>query len=307
MSLISMRYCSAAFESAEKQPFVKVLLQTPPAAWDGIALAKVQMAPIQEMLTGVSNGMDSLIMHVAGTVELEYNVEGRYAKEPSYPGLLTLTSSDTPIGVRWNGPTQNFGCFLTPTLRQRVAAEYTDRDPAQIELRPLVNLHDPLSEQIMWAFLHEVESGNVGGRLYVESLAQTLIIHTLVHYSSLTQIRKLPEGKGLTPAQIRRVREFIDANLVHEIGVAELAALINFSQSYFSQQFKRSFGLTPHQYLIQVRVERARVLLEQGNLAVSEVATKVGFYDQSHLAHHFKRFYRVSPNKLLKKTTAIEK
>lgn len=301
MSLISMRYRSEVFEDAAQQPFVKVLLQTPPATWDGIALAKVQMMPIEEMLTGVSNQMDSLIMHVAGTVELEYTVEGRYAKEPSSPGLLTLTPSNTPIGVRWNGPTQNFGCFLPPTLRHRIAAEYTNRDPAQIELRPRVNLHDPLSERLMWALLQEIESGNVGGRLYVESLAQTLIIHTLVHHSSLPQIRKLPEGQGLTPAQMRRVREFIDANLGHEIGVAELAASINFSQSYFSRQFKRSFGLPPHQYLIQVRIERARVLLEQGQLTVGEVAAQVGFYDQSHLAHHFKRSYPLSPHELLKK------
>lgn len=302
MSLLSMRYQSQAFEDYEQQPFIKVLLHTPPATWDGVMLSKVQMTPIQEMLSGVVNRMDGFIMHLDGAVDLEYSVDGHYAKEPSRRGMLTLATENIPMGFRWNGPTQNFGCFLAPALRQRITAEYTNRDPAQIELLPRVNFKDPLSEQLMWALLHELESGNVGGRLYIESLAQTLLVHTLVHYSSLTQICKLPAGKGLTPAQLRCVREFIDANLPREIGVAELAASLNFSQSYFAHQFKRSLGLTPHQYLIQARVERARVLLEQGKLTVGEVAMQVGFYDQSHLTHHFKRFYHVSPKAFLKKT-----
>ncbi len=302
MSLLSMRYRSQVFEDYEKQSFIKVLLQTPPAAWDGIMLSEVQMLPIQEMLSGVVNRMDGFIMHLDGAVQLEYTVDSHYAKEPSSRGMLTLAPANTPMGFRWNGPTKNFGCFLAPALHQRIATEYTNRDPAQIELLPRVNFQDSLSENIMWTLLHELESGNLGGRLYVESLAQTLLIHTLVHYSSLAQVRSLPEGGGLTAAQVRIVRDFIDANVQHEIGLSELAASINFSQSYFSHQFKRSLGLTPHQYLIQVRVERARVLLEEGKLTVGEVATQVGFYDQSHLTHHFKRFYAVSPKVLREKT-----
>jgi transcriptional regulator GlxA family with amidase domain len=60
---------------------------------------------------------------------------------------------------------------------------------------------------------------------------------------------------------------------------------------------KRSTGITPHQYLIQQRVERAREMLTHTNLSLSEVAYAVGFSDQSHLAHHFRQAFGITPGR----------
>lgn len=71
------------------------------------------------------------------------------------------------------------------------------------------------------------------------------------------------------------------------------------SQSHFTRQFKQSLGITPHQYVIQCRVERARLLLQRGELTIRQVATVVGFVDQSHLTYHFKRILGITPNQFL--------
>ncbi|MDJ0597045.1 MAG: helix-turn-helix transcriptional regulator, partial [Pleurocapsa sp. MO_226.B13] len=75
----------------------------------------------------------------------------------------------------------------------------------------------------------------------------------------------------------------------------ELAALVQISPSYFSILFKQATGITPHQYVIQCRIERAKELLRQSDLAIADVALRLGFSHQSHLSRHFKRLVGVTP------------
>ncbi|MEG4942592.1 helix-turn-helix transcriptional regulator [Microcoleus sp. F4-D5] len=87
------------------------------------------------------------------------------------------------------------------------------------------------------------------------------------------------------------------------LGVAlkkELAGIAQLSPYYFSRAFKQSVGISPHQYVIQQRVERAKQLLLQGNMSLYEIAIACGFTHQSHLTRHFKRLTGVTPKTLLK-------
>jgi len=77
----------------------------------------------------------------------------------------------------------------------------------------------------------------------------------------------------------------------------ELAAIAQLSVFHFCRSFKRSTGFTPHQYVIQQRVERAKQLLKDGKMGISEVAIACGFTHQSHLNRHFKRLTGVPPKK----------
>jgi len=290
-----MRYKPAVFEDYGNQNFIQVLLQTPPGACDGVTLIKAQIEPIKEVTPGVSQIHYNFVMQIDGVSDLETTYDQHHAKTCSVRGGLTFIPRNVPMAFQSNDTVQNFSCLSSNELWSRIAAEYLKGDPAQISLAPRVNFRDPLTESILWTLLHELASGNVGGRLYVESLMQTLILHTLVHASSVPQLPKPTKATGLTAAQLRCVQDFIEANYQHEISLVELANSINFSPDYFLRQFKRSLGVTPHQYLIQARVEHARQLLKQNKLTVAEVAAQVGFYDQSHLAHHFKRSYGVAP------------
>jgi len=67
------------------------------------------------------------------------------------------------------------------------------------------------------------------------------------------------------------------------------------SQYYFCRLFKQSVGMTPHQYLIRLRVERAKQLLKRSDLAIADVALQCGFSHQSHLSFHFRRLVGMSP------------
>ena len=79
----------------------------------------------------------------------------------------------------------------------------------------------------------------------------------------------------------------------------ELGNVVQMSHHYFSRLFKATTGITPRQYIIRSRIERAKNLLQQNKLSIANIATEVGFVDQSHLNRHFKRLVGITPKSYL--------
>jgi AraC family transcriptional regulator len=89
------------------------------------------------------------------------------------------------------------------------------------------------------------------------------------------------------------------ANLDHAISLKKVAEAAHISPSHLLRIFKRATGSPLHQFLIRLRVNRARELLLTGNASIADVAAEVGFADQSHLTRHFKRLLGTTPKKIL--------
>jgi transcriptional regulator GlxA family with amidase domain len=94
---------------------------------------------------------------------------------------------------------------------------------------------------------------------------------------------------------MRRVREFVEANLSESINLARLASIAGLSLYHFARAFKQSASVTPHQYLVERRVARAQEMLTRTSLSVSEIALATGFSDQSHFARHFRQTLGMTP------------
>lgn len=156
---------------------------------------------------------------------------------------------------------------------------------------------DPLIHGIGLALKTELESNGLGGRLYRDSLTNTLLAHLLRHYSAQETDTQAPKG-GLSKAKLKQVMDYMNEHLTEDLSLEAIAAQVNISQSHFYSLFRQSSGLTPHQYRLRQRLERAKELLLHSELSVAEVATSVGFYDQSHLARHMRRLLGMTPKQL---------
>src|ERR1700758_1471643 len=100
---------------------------------------------------------------------------------------------------------------------------------------------------------------------------------------------------GLSPGAMRRVREFVEVHLGENIDLSMLAGIAGLSVHHFARQFKQSAGVTPHVYLTQKRVERAQEMLVRTDLPLAQIAFAVGFFDQGHLARHFRHMLGTTP------------
>ncbi|NEQ27323.1 MAG: helix-turn-helix transcriptional regulator, partial [Microcoleus sp. SIO2G3] len=185
---------------------------------------------------------------------------------------------------------------LKPELIQQVA-EASDIDSKRFDLVPCFGQQDLQLHQIGMLMLAELRSGGMMGQLYVESLTQILIIHLLRHYSTITQ-PIASQNSSLTRTQLQQAIDYIHAHLSRGLSLAELASVVNISPAHFGSVFKQAMGISPHQYVIQQRVEQAKVMLLKTDLAIADIALQVGFSSQSHLTQHFKRFTGKTPKQV---------
>lgn len=102
-------------------------------------------------------------------------------------------------------------------------------------------------------------------------------------------------GGGLAGWQARRLAVFIDARLDQPIRLNELSEVSKLSTAYFCRAFKRTFGETPHSYIVRRRLDKAETLMLTSDLPLSQIAIRCGFTDQAHLCKLFRQQYAQSP------------
>jgi AraC-like DNA-binding protein len=114
-----------------------------------------------------------------------------------------------------------------------------------------------------------------------------------------TDPRITPRTIGSERPAIRRACEYINSHYAQDLSLSKLADVVSLSPYYFARAFEREVGLPPHAYLENVRVQKARGLLDGGHSIVS-TAMLTGYVDQSHLTHRFKRFLGITPGQYLR-------
>jgi AraC family transcriptional regulator len=103
-------------------------------------------------------------------------------------------------------------------------------------------------------------------------------------------VGEVPDGRGsLLAWQARKVRDYIDSHITGPVRVADLCALLERSEAHFSRSFKRTFGESPHSFVVRRRVELAAQFMRTTDASLSDIALRCGFTDQAHLCKHFRQ------------------
>jgi AraC family transcriptional regulator len=261
------------------------------AAWTGVKVHRARVLP------------GRMLPHDAPCHELNVSLGGQLTTEKisatgksvitkGGAGNICLTPFGQLIGASWEVPIDNMGILLDPALVSHTAAE--NGFPANFEFKEIYKKKDLLIQHIGLALLAEGESETPSGRLYADSLIQSLTLHLLANYTALGRGAPRYNG-GLQPYKLRRVQEFIDANLEEDLGLAEIAAVADLSQFHFARAFRKTVGITPQRYLMRQRVEKAKELLADEELPIAEVGLRTGFKNQSHFTTLFRKFTNFTP------------
>lgn len=210
-------------------------------------------------------------------------------------GDVFFCPAHVPIAVRSQRACECVLLCLSPAFLGRVADRLEGERPGGVA--PAVMRRDPFVRHVVTSLAEEAGREKAAGReLLASSLATALGVHLIREYAGRVEtsetVARLPDD------ELDRLRRHIDRNLDSPLRLDDLASLTGRSRFHFSRLFKSSTGMTPHQYVIRRRVERARELLRAG-AEIVEVAVAVGFASQSHLTFHIRRAFGCTPGQLV--------
>ncbi|MBW4605623.1 MAG: AraC family transcriptional regulator [Calothrix sp. FI2-JRJ7] len=221
----------------------------------------------------------------------EQRYTGVYSK-----GDICITPAGLAGGYHAEGEDHFLQIQIEPHFLEKVAQEAGNIDLGCVELLPKFRVRHPQIEQIIMMLHSELKNGDSwGSKLYIESLTNALAVNLLRDYSTKKDSIALYPG-GLSEHNLLVVTDYINDNLTTEIKLSDLSGLVGISQFHFSRLFKQSMGVTPHQYLIAQRIERAKFLLKNSKLSVTEIAFSCGFNSHSHLGKYFRQLTGMAPN-----------
>ncbi|WP_199320698.1 helix-turn-helix domain-containing protein [Leptolyngbya sp. FACHB-261] len=209
-------------------------------------------------------------------------------------GDLTIAPAGVLLFSQWHQDDRYLRIRVTSKFLEQVAQNALEIGASRIALLPEFRTKNPQIEQIGMMLLSELHDGGPAGRLYVESLTNVLAVNLLRNYYAVQSSVVLYAG-GLSDCQLLQVTDYINDCLADDIQLSSLAEVLGLSQFHFSRLFKQSTGVSPYQYVLQQRVERAKQLLKTTDLPIMDIALLCGFSSHSHLGKWFRQYMGVAP------------
>lgn len=243
-----------------------------------------------------------LVVLSATAGRLNREADGKLVRHQVHPGFVTVVPRGKPIRWWWDEPVSYSVLALDDGVVSSLAGRHFADRPGVPVLRFAERNEDPAIASIAAVMAANAAGTDSGERAadgaYADSLARVLAIHLLRHYAQ-PDARPEPAPPRDRSRAVEKAIDFIERHYGHAITLDDIAAAACLSPYHFSRLFRRKTGLTPHQYLVRTRVEAARRLIaDRSRASLSDIATSVGFYDQSHLTRHFRRQFGTTPGRL---------
>jgi AraC family transcriptional regulator len=224
--------------------------------------------------------------------EFEVGLRSHSLSRYSYaPGEMILCRRNTEEWVCWHSPIQMLLITVPDRTFHSVAEEMGGRAP---ELNGTPLLEDERIRALVAAAEADHAGGSPAGRIYLDSIGRALAA-ALLHSQGVLRSPMRHYVGGLSPVQLRRVASFVHEHLHEDVSLMQMAEEAKLSRAYFSQMFRQSTGVAPHQFVLRARVERAKELLVKEDARILDVAIACGFQTQQHFARAFRALCKVSP------------
>jgi AraC family transcriptional regulator len=274
--------------------FTEVLGVSPSesAGWDPFLLRIVDDTPLQARVCFRDLALG---VYLSGRHKIRRQIGNSVVEGWSDPGTINLT----PPGVEgtWEASASSRAAVVVirPEFISRAIEEHWGADSSKVEIEKQFLVRDPVIEAVTSNLAREAAGGSPALRLYVESGCEFLAHHLIYRYSNLSQTPPRAMG-GLSSWRLKLVLEYIEDTLGQPIRLRELAALAGISARHFERAFRQSTGSSPHAYVTDRRLHWARdLLINQPELAIEQIALRLGFSSSSHFSSAFRRQTGLTP------------
>jgi AraC family transcriptional regulator len=240
---------------------------------------------------------------LAWTMSGEVDFQEREYKQPWITnrikrGSFFLTTGGAPYDVRWKAvtpePFHAMSVFIELPVLERALEEVFGADAEKAQLRDASAFTDEVLNSFMERVRDELMRGDAS-QLFVSAIAHAIAIHIARHYAETVDSSRAA-SPSLPGYKLKRVTDWMAQHIAEDLNLDQLAARVGLSKFHFDRLFKRTIGLSPSRYQIDMRMNEARRLLRETRKSVLEVALDVGYTNPSHFAKLFRRENGLTPS-----------
>jgi AraC family transcriptional regulator len=283
---------------AKKYSVSKLLLSSAGLGWStlsaelrehGVIETPVVVPQHVEVCLAVAGNNDGLVRRSGG---------GQCQEFAPTTGAICLA----PIGIGDKRTTitapipKTMHLYLPMTLFRRLSDDFNLPGAPAHSIRYVAGIQDEVIEQIVLSILSEMTNETAAGRMYVETASLVLaarLIHGYCDSGSCTFTA--PVAHRLDHVRLRRVLDYISANVADELTLAELARVACLSTFHFARMFKLAIGVSPHRYVSRLRLENAMAEVASGRLPLAQIALNAHFSTQTSFTRAFLRATGMTP------------
>jgi AraC family transcriptional regulator len=278
-------------------------------SWGGVTAEIIEIAGGRTLVPAM--GDFRLGLHLGSAVTADCRCDGQHLRHVQAEGDMLFVPPGLSGSWQDDAACRLLRIRLDPSL-MLAAARDLELDAMAVQLQPRLHFRDPALEQVgraLLALLQEPATGQVSIKMqagvglgqsaadarYAGLLGSALALRLL--QSSGIRLPRQSIG-GLSHQQQRRLIDYIEAHLDQSLPLTKLARFLELSVSHLTAQFRRTHGMSLHQFILERRLARACLLLQNSAMPISEVALATGFAHQSHLASVLRRHLATTPRQL---------
>jgi AraC family transcriptional regulator len=235
------------------------------------------------------------VVQIRGRNARELWLDGRSIKtEPLHAGGVVFHDLRRNPEFYFHDSLDSVNYFLTRKTLDKVADDAEAPRVSDLKFTPGIGVMDQVVTDLTRLLLPAFDTPEQISPLFADYVSLALGSHMAHKYGGMRSVVALRQG-GLAAWQERRAKELMSANLQGNLSTRDLARECSLSSGHFARAFRHSTGLSPHQWLIQCRIDKAHGLLRDGRLSLAEIARASGFADQSHFTKTYARLRGISP------------
>jgi AraC family transcriptional regulator len=270
-------------------------------AWRDICLVHMRHS-LNEVVIPASDH-HCLVVNLGAPLQLSLGFDRRNLRGKVHAGEVAIIPARTAWSYESREPVVRnvLLLFLRPLIVRSVVERF-DFARKDLAVTPQLGFRSKQIRHITMSLLCELNQTNVVGRFCADSMATSLALLLIRHYSSLNDVNR--EQGGMAPHKLRRTIAMIDSYLERggqgRVALRSVAKDVGISYCHFSKAFKQSMGMTPTNYIAERRIERAKRLMEETDLPISEIALRAGFSSRDQFTTSFRRLTGVTPRSFRK-------
>jgi AraC family transcriptional regulator len=222
-------------------------------------------------------------------MNMRLSVAGRTVQDGlATPGMVHVTEPAAPVRCLFRGPYDVLHLHVPNHLIAECAGDMPGHQVAVLR-SATTPAKDPVVERLGRTLLDVDQMGGSFGQLYADCISVAIVARLLASARKASACDR-PKVTELPRWRLKRAIDYFDTRLAESIHLADVASAAGLTRMHFAAQFRAATGLSPHEFLLRRRIERAQEMLVGTDMSVVDIALSVGFQTQSHFTTVFKRF-----------------